>query len=387
MRKLLLGAVLVLTLAVPGTAFGQATRTWVSGVGNDADPCSRTAPCKTWAGAISQTAAGGEMNAIDSAGYGTLTITKSITLDGAGVLASTLASGGINGIIVNVPGADPQQRVILRNLSINGTGSTVGLNGIRILSAKDVRLENVNIFTFSRNGLDVRPSATAPPDMSVLLDNVHVTDTRRNGIEVATPPGQAQRVSVMVRDSTFSGAIGTTLPEPDVGLAGAGIAAGAGAHVWLTGSTIFDNAFGVATAGDGAIDSFCDNQVAGNGPATAPTDGTFTNTFCQNPPPPTVVTNTVTNTVTVPAPAATPPATPVTATAKKTVVARCVVPKLTGLTLAAATKKLKTARCALGAVTKKRAPRSKRGKVTAQKVAAKKSLAAGAKVALTVGKA
>src|SRR5262245_23923450 len=57
------------------SAFAQATRTWVSGVGNDANPCSRTAPCKTFAGAISKTAIGGEIDALDPGGYGTITIT------------------------------------------------------------------------------------------------------------------------------------------------------------------------------------------------------------------------------------------------------------------------------------------------------------------------
>src|SRR5881398_1687321 len=81
-------------------AQAQATRTWVSGVGDDANPCSRTAPCKTFAGAISKTAVGGEIDALDPGGFGTLTITKSITIDGTGTFASTLASGTI-GFIIN----------------------------------------------------------------------------------------------------------------------------------------------------------------------------------------------------------------------------------------------------------------------------------------------
>src|SRR5207237_4548464 len=84
--------------AAPAAA--QATRTWVSGVGDDVNPCSRTAPCKTFAGAISKTAAGGEIDALDDGGFGQVTITKSITIDGGGHLASILASGGI-GVSVN----------------------------------------------------------------------------------------------------------------------------------------------------------------------------------------------------------------------------------------------------------------------------------------------
>src|ERR1700755_1473374 len=88
-----------------GLMYGQATRTWVSGVGDDANPCSRTAPCKTWAGAISKTAACGEIDALDPGGFGAVTITKSITLDGSGTFASILASL-VNGIIINAAATD-----------------------------------------------------------------------------------------------------------------------------------------------------------------------------------------------------------------------------------------------------------------------------------------
>src|SRR5947209_6578619 len=77
----------------------QATRTWVSGVGDDANPGSRTAPCKTFAGAISKTAPGGEISVLDPGGFGALTITKPITIDGGGNLAGVLVSG-TNGIVV-----------------------------------------------------------------------------------------------------------------------------------------------------------------------------------------------------------------------------------------------------------------------------------------------
>ena len=85
-------AVIIFTLTFVSIAQAQASRTWVSGVGDDANPCSRTAPCKTWAGAISKTAPCGEIDALDPGGYGAVTITKSITLDGTGTFASILAS-------------------------------------------------------------------------------------------------------------------------------------------------------------------------------------------------------------------------------------------------------------------------------------------------------
>ncbi len=150
MRKI--NVITLLAIVALGTTMlqAQASRTWVSGVGDDANPCSRTAPCKTWAGAISKTAPGGEIDALDPGGFGAVTITKAITLDGGGgQVASTLVSG-TNGIVV-VAGANDV--VIIRNIRINGISS--GLNGIRFLSGKDLNVENCFIFGFTQNGIDI----------------------------------------------------------------------------------------------------------------------------------------------------------------------------------------------------------------------------------------
>src|SRR6187402_29385 len=129
MRKTGLSLVLFGLLAVvslPTTsAHAQATRTWVSGVGDDANPCSRTAPCKTFAGAISKTAAGGEIDCLDPGGFGAVTITKSMTIDCTGVTGGPLATAGTSGIIVN---AGVNDRIVLRNMGIQGAGT--GANGI-----------------------------------------------------------------------------------------------------------------------------------------------------------------------------------------------------------------------------------------------------------------
>ena len=91
-----------LAFAFAVSAQGQALRTWVSGVGDDANPCSRTAPCKTFAGAISKTAAAGEISVLDPGGFGAVTITKAITINGEGTLAGIL-NAGTNGIVINAP--------------------------------------------------------------------------------------------------------------------------------------------------------------------------------------------------------------------------------------------------------------------------------------------
>src|SRR5246500_1236879 len=124
----LLGATLSLWLP-SAPAFAQATRTWVSGVGDDANPCSRTAPCKTWAGAISKTATGGEIDALDPGGFGALTITKSITIDGGGGRVASTLVAGTNGFVVQ---SGAGSVVIIRNMRINGllNSGNAGLNGI-----------------------------------------------------------------------------------------------------------------------------------------------------------------------------------------------------------------------------------------------------------------
>jgi hypothetical protein len=158
---------LTLMLVFAGLADAQATRTWVSGVGDDVNPCSRTAPCKTFGGAISKTAAGGEISVLDPAGFGAVTITKAITIDGGGGIVAGILASGTNGIIVNAGANDV---VTLRNLRINGAGT--GLNGIRYLAGKALHLENIDINSFSNNGIDVNMSTTG----KLTVDHVVITD-------------------------------------------------------------------------------------------------------------------------------------------------------------------------------------------------------------------
>jgi hypothetical protein len=142
-----LGLVLGVVLA-DTTAHAQATRTWVSGVGDDVNPCSRTAPCKTFAGAISKTAAKGEINVLDPGGFGAVTITKSITIKSemeAGVLVS-----GTNGIVINVL---PTDAVLLEGLDIDGVGT--GLNGVHITGG------GLLLFVSARFGTSPKTASTS----------------------------------------------------------------------------------------------------------------------------------------------------------------------------------------------------------------------------------
>src|SRR5688500_10890006 len=161
-------ALIVLTLGISSIANAQATRTWVSGVGDDVNPCSRTAPCKTYAGAISKTAAGGEISTLDPGGFGAVTITKSITIEGTqGQGYGSILASGTNGVIVNDSlTAAPHTIVVkLRNLYINGAGTTTGSNGIRFIDGKALFVEHCFITNFrsgTGHGIDVSLPATLP---------------------------------------------------------------------------------------------------------------------------------------------------------------------------------------------------------------------------------
>ncbi len=184
----LLGALFVVGLAT-APAHAQATRTWVSGVGDDANPCSRTAPCKTFAGAISKTATGGEIDALDPGGFGTLTITKSITLDGGGgQVASVLGAPSVNGFYVSAESGI----VILRNLRINGGG---GATGVLINSAARVIIEKCDIFGFA--GLAV----SAVPSTGPLYLKVQETTINNNGGGIGTKPTAGAVVNVAIESS------------------------------------------------------------------------------------------------------------------------------------------------------------------------------------------
>jgi hypothetical protein len=147
-----LGLAMGLFILGSSQASAQATRTWVSGVGDDANPCSRTAPCKTFAGAISKTAPAGEINVLDPGGFGAVTITKSITIRSDHIEAGVLVSG-TNGIVIS---AAPTDTIVLEGLDFDGIGA--GLNGVNILTGKTVYIVRCAIRRFTQNGVNLADS-------------------------------------------------------------------------------------------------------------------------------------------------------------------------------------------------------------------------------------
>jgi hypothetical protein len=287
--------VLTVVLLWAGLAGAQASRTWVSGVGDDANPCSRTAPCKTFAGAISKTAAGGEIDALDPAGYGALTITKAITIDGGGGQVASVLVSGTNGIVVS---AGPSDVVILRNLRFNGIGT--GINGIRFLAGKSLSVENCDIFGFTTHGIDI---ATAGG--KVFIDNTTIFGNGGNGVnilstaltfvsiensrfELNTFGVNASNFSqVVVRHSVANGnssvgflasaASGTAEMDIVDSMAGnntfTGVQAGGGgatSTVRIANVAVYGNPNGFVVGSGGSLKSFGNNFNSGGGTPTAP---------------------------------------------------------------------------------------------------------------------
>jgi hypothetical protein len=197
-RKLtfaLLAVILVAFAAAPADA--QATRTWVSGVGDDANPCSRTAPCKTFAGAISKTATGGEINVLDPGGFGGVTITKSITISSENFEAGVLVSG-TNAIVIN---ATSTSSVVLRGLDIEGLGT--GLVGIKVLGALgSLHVEKCTINNFrgsNGSGIEIATSAAGTTRVFV-QDTIIRNNGQGTGAGIFINPGASAVVRAHLND-------------------------------------------------------------------------------------------------------------------------------------------------------------------------------------------
>ena len=191
-------AIATFMFATVSIAQAQASRTWVSGVGDDVNPCSRTAPCKTWAGAISKTAACGEIDALDPGGFGAVTITKSITLDGTGTFASILASL-TTGITINAASTDV---ITIRGISINGFCN--GLRGMNILQAKAVNVEDCVIFRFAGPGILVNETS----DMALNVRNTVIRDNTSDGIQTFTSSGVLKIRATLEHVSLIGNSVG-----------------------------------------------------------------------------------------------------------------------------------------------------------------------------------
>lgn len=190
--------VLLLIALISSATQAQAIRTWVSGVGDDVNPCSRSAPCKTFAGAIAKTATGGEIDALDPGGFGTLIISKSITIDGTGALAGILASGTTGFTIKITDPKDTAKAVRLRGLSINGAGS--GINGINVVAAGSVSVEDCVIDGFTANGINISAGA-------VFVRNTMIRNNAAAGVALVSGQAGLADVALVFNGVALKGAV------------------------------------------------------------------------------------------------------------------------------------------------------------------------------------
>lgn len=279
-------ALVWMVLAMPTTLFSQALRTWVSGVGDDANSCSRLSPCKTFIGALSKTGANGEIDALASGSFAGVTITKPITIDGGGVYAGIMAGsapGGV-GITIDVPNGE----VVIRNLRINGTaggGTLQGTIGIRVLAASRVTIQDCYIANFTTAGIDV----SASQFVRLAISNTTI-EKAGVGVQLNTASGvsgELNRVNlwlnatglfafggshVSVRDSDISmnsvTGVKTSGSNVAVAIEGStisrnitGISVAANNSVHLGRSLLVDNNFGIF----GTVQTHEDNHISGNG--------------------------------------------------------------------------------------------------------------------------
>jgi len=306
-------ALAIFTLTIAATAQAQATRTWVSGVGDDVNPCSRTAPCKTYAGAISKTADKGEISTLDPGGFGAVTTTKNITIDGTnGAGFGSILASNTSGVIVNDSAtATPNTIVVtLRHLSINGASTTVG-SGIRMISGKALIVEDCVISGFTGTGsvgrgISIELTSSSPKNVFVkdtnitncttgirigqtssfvaaVLDNVNI-DAIDNQVAGTTGVELAAGGFAVIRDSVISrfqnGINNTGGANSGARVIGStifsnvnGINAGA-SQAPVSSSSFLGNTAGIALAG-GSVLTGCDNFFAGN--TTDVTGGGLTN--------------------------------------------------------------------------------------------------------------
>ena len=304
---------LCLPLLHAAPAEALTARTWVSNVGDDANPCTVTAPCKTFTVALSRTSTGGEIDCLDPGGFGTVSIAKSIAIICQHGTAGISATSG-NGITVNTPansvvtlrgldidglgtasiginftgaGALHVEQCIIRNfnggsalgigfaptspaklyvedsyISDNGTGTTGGGIFIKPGAAAGSALAELNRVSVNNNIVGVRADGTGNAGVQLSIESSTLSGSAFGAVVAVSPPG-AGAVSVLVDLSNMS----------NNGANGLG-ADGSTATVRFARSIVTGNGNSVTAANGATVLSYGDNDIDGNGINTLPTTTT-----------------------------------------------------------------------------------------------------------------
>lgn len=261
------------------------SRTYVSGSGSDSNTCARSSPCATFAGALANTSAGGEIDALDSGDFGSVMITQALTIDGGSAVAAISATQlcndnaftGRHAAICILAGSS--DTVTLRNLSLSVPAANVG-TGIEFGSGAYLRVENVVIAgapTMS-NGVEIT-TGTAALD-HVRIQNAVFPSIPANGTAVHAVLGAL--VSISNSTISFDGTgvasqsfavvnIDNTLLQYNT----VAVYVANASTVRLSNTTITDNATGLSNGGGGTIVSYVNNRINGNTTNGAPTQSVY----------------------------------------------------------------------------------------------------------------
>jgi hypothetical protein len=284
----------------------QAQRVFVSATGNDGNPCSFAAPCRSFQHAHDVSAANGEIDVLDPGGYGPVTITKAISIQGHGFSGISVPSGG-TGITINPTVGLSTTAVHLNGLLIEG--SQVGATGIAFLSGASLTVENCIVRNLTGDGLGFVPSATNPQKLAVsnsyFNDNFNGISFDPRNVAAAQPitasidrtgfynnlsiglwvfgADGVGTLTVAVTDSTAAnnGLDGfavqsavnqsaTNLSLTHVLIEGnkTGVAVGSNATLWLAQSTLTGNTTAGFNNTGGTLNTFQDNYSTKNGSNT-----------------------------------------------------------------------------------------------------------------------
>jgi hypothetical protein len=284
----------LLTCLAMSPAPAQAqSRVFVAAQGSDSNPCTFALPCRTFQHAHDTVAANGEIDVLDPAGYGPVTINKAISIQGHGFAGISAPSG--NGILVAAGASD---EVYLNGILIDGAGGSSGsAAGIRYTGGLSLTVEHCVVRNMGFSGLDFRSSATTTVKLAVsdssFVDNafngifvgttstgaviatvnrVTLSNNGQNGLVVANNPGEGG-LDVTVSDTVASNSVG-------VGFDAQGN--GSSIHLTLTRAAAIGMSIGVAAAGEPASIWLEQSTLTGNGKAFSVVDGAVINSYGDN---------------------------------------------------------------------------------------------------------
>jgi hypothetical protein len=312
--SLLILLVTVLACSLPATpAQAQRDRVFVASYGSDSNPCTFGSPCKTFQNAVNVVAQGGEVTAIDSAGFGTIAIAHAVTITSPNGVEAGIAAPASGSAAITIS-AGPSDTIDLNGLTLDGDGIANTI-GVQFNSGGSLEIRNSMIRNFGSYGLLFEPSASSqlfvsntrvsdnvasgihispagPATINGVLDHVEIANNNGHGL-IATVAASLQTVNLTLSDSVVANSATDGIVAKSTGGTAVNILVrnstianqpsafglvsnGTGAIIWVTRSTITGNNSPWEAPAGGILSTYGDNSVAGNAnPGTGSTSITY----------------------------------------------------------------------------------------------------------------